>query len=73
MADLWTARRDKVLRGVEPLAVRMRPRNLDEFGGQDHILGPGKLLRRMLQADAITSLILHGSPVEMLRFSRPPL
>jgi putative ATPase len=62
MADLWAARRDKVLRTVEPLAVRMRPRNLDEFGGQEHILGPGKLLRRMLEADAITSLILHGPP-----------
>lgn len=40
----------------------MRPRTLDEFIGQAHILGPGKLLRRMLQADAITSLILHGPP-----------
>lgn len=40
----------------------MRPRTLDELAGQQHILGPGKLLRRMLQADAITSLILHGPP-----------
>jgi putative ATPase len=40
----------------------MRPRNLDEFAGQEHILGEGKLLRRMLQADAVTSLIFHGPP-----------
>lgn len=40
----------------------MRPRSLDEFAGQRHILGEGKLLRRMIVADAITSLILHGPP-----------
>ncbi len=47
---------------MRPLAIRMRPRTLDEFAGQSHILGPGKLLRRMLEADAITSLIFHGPP-----------
>jgi putative ATPase len=62
MSDLWAPTRDKARRRVEPLAVRMRPRNLDEFVGQRHILGPGKLLRRMLEADAITSLIFHGPP-----------
>src|SRR5574339_278210 len=62
MADLWAPARDKARRRVEPLAVRMRPRNLEEFAGQRHILGPGKLLRRMLEADAITSLIFHGPP-----------
>lgn len=45
-----------------PLALRMRPRSLDEFEGQEHILGEGKLLRRMLAAGTITSLILHGPP-----------
>jgi putative ATPase len=40
----------------------MRPRTLEEFAGQGHLLGAGKLLRRMLAADAITSLILHGPP-----------
>jgi putative ATPase len=59
---LWLATREKAQRGVEPLAARMRPRTLDEFAGQEHILGPGKLLRRMLEGDAITSLILHGPP-----------
>jgi putative ATPase len=42
--------------------MRMRPRTLADLAGQQHILGPGKLLRRMLEADAITSLILHGPP-----------
>ena len=40
----------------------MRPRTLEEFAGQRHILGEGKLLRRMLAADAVTSIILHGPP-----------
>jgi putative ATPase len=40
----------------------MRPRTLDEVAGQRHILGPGKLLRRMLDADRLTSIILHGPP-----------
>jgi len=40
----------------------MRPRTLDEFAGQQHILGPGKLLRRMIAADKLTSLILYGPP-----------
>jgi putative ATPase len=40
----------------------MRPRTLDEFAGQQHILGPGKLLRRMLAADTVTSMIFHGPP-----------
>jgi len=45
-----------------PLAVRMRPRNLDEFAGQSHFLGPDKLLRRMLEADRLSSLIFYGPP-----------
>lgn len=45
-----------------PLAVRMRPRSLDEFAGQRHFLGPGKLLRRMLDADRLTSLLFCGPP-----------
>lgn len=45
-----------------PLAARMRPRSLDEFIGQDHIIGPGRLLRRAIQADQLTSIIFHGPP-----------
>jgi putative ATPase len=45
-----------------PLAFRMCPRTLDEYAGQGHILGPKKLLRRAIEADRITSLILYGPP-----------
>ena len=45
-----------------PLATRMRPRTLEEYEGQLHILGPGKLLRRAIEADRISSLILYGPP-----------
>src|SRR2546423_9040366 len=40
----------------------MRPRRLDEFVGQQHLLGPGKLLRRMLEADRLSSVIFYGPP-----------
>src|SRR5436190_10961341 len=62
MKDLWAPQREAALNRVQPLAARMRPRTLDEFAGQKHILGERKLLRRMLEADAITSLIFHGPP-----------
>lgn len=45
-----------------PLAARMRPRNLDEYAGQKHILAPGQLLRRAIEADRIQSLIFYGPP-----------
>lgn len=45
-----------------PLAARMRPVSLEEFAGQQHILGPGKLLRRAIEADRVRSLILYGPP-----------
>src|SRR6185295_8404844 len=62
MSDLWQQTRQKAHQRVQPLALRMRPRSLNEFFGQTHLLAPGTLLRRMLEADAITSLILHGPP-----------
>ena len=46
----------------QPLAARMRPRNLDEYAGQTHILGAGQLLRRAIEADRIQSLIFFGPP-----------
>ena len=46
----------------EPLAHRMRPRSLDEFVGQDHIVGEGRLLRRVIQADRLSSVIFYGPP-----------
>ncbi|MEZ6242015.1 MAG: replication-associated recombination protein A [Phycisphaerales bacterium] len=62
MSDLWEGRRAEARERVEPLAVRMRPRTLAEVVGQEQILGEGKLLRRMIDADAVMSLILHGPP-----------
>ena len=47
---------------VAPLAERMRPQNLAEYSGQEHILGPGKLLRRAIEADRIASILLFGPP-----------
>src|SRR5579863_3478078 len=46
----------------EPLAARMRPRTLDEIVGQEHLLGPGRILRRSIEGDAISSMILWGPP-----------
>src|SRR5437588_8398859 len=57
-ADVKSANR----RRAQPLAARMRPRSLDEFIGQEHFLGPGKLLRRMLLADRLSSVIFYGPP-----------
>ena len=46
----------------EPLASRLRPRSLDEFAGQTHLIGEGKILRRLIESDNITSLIFWGPP-----------
>jgi putative ATPase len=62
MPDLWEETRQNHLRSAQPLAVRMRPRSLDQFVGQDHFLGEGKLLGRMLHADRLTSVIFYGPP-----------
>lgn len=48
--------------GAAPLAERMRPRTLDEFAGQRHVLAPGKLLRRAVEADRFSSIVLFGPP-----------
>lgn len=45
-----------------PLAERMRPRTLAEYAGQEHLLGPGKLLRRAIESDRLTSILLYGPP-----------
>ena len=50
------------LSGKRPLAERMRPETLDDFAGQEHILGPGKPLRNQIERDQLTSLILWGPP-----------
>jgi putative ATPase len=60
--DLFDQRRESLLRKNAPLADRMRPRTLDEFFGQEHIIGPGRLLRRAIQIDQLSSLIFYGPP-----------
>src|SRR3954466_14414478 len=60
--DLFQDARKKNLAAAAPLAVRMRPATIEEFVGQQHFLGPGKLLRRMLEADRLTSVIFYGPP-----------
>ncbi|XAL99164.1 replication-associated recombination protein A [Phycisphaeraceae bacterium D3-23] len=62
MPDLWQDERDTKRKAAEPLASRMRPRSLDDFAGQRHFLGEGKLLRRMLEADQLTSVLFYGPP-----------
>lgn len=58
MSDLF----DTADKTHEPLASRMRPRTLDEYIGQDHIVGKGRLLRRAIAADQLTSVIFYGPP-----------
>ncbi len=57
----WATVIDEPAVGV-PLATRLRPRTIDEFVGQEHILGPGKALRRAIESDQVTSMILWGPP-----------
>lgn len=60
--DLFDSRSERILEEKAPLAARMRPRNLDEFQGQVHLVGKGKILRRAIEADRVSSLILYGPP-----------
>jgi putative ATPase len=59
---LFSRSEENNIASAAPLAVRMRPRTLDEFLGQRHFLGPDKLLKRMLDADVLSSLIFYGPP-----------
>ncbi|MFH0778191.1 MAG: replication-associated recombination protein A [Candidatus Eisenbacteria bacterium] len=60
--DLFSPDRETRRKPVIPLAERMRPRTLDEFVGQEHIVGPGKVLRRAIEKDEIQSVIFWGPP-----------
>ena len=59
--DLNNASKEKITSDA-PLALRMRPRKIDDFVGQSHFFGSNKLLRRMLKADRLSSLLLYGPP-----------
>ena len=60
--DLFHMQEDTDILTMAPLARRMRPTNLDEFVGQDHILKKGALLRRLIESDRLASLLLYGPP-----------
>ena len=60
--NLFDQHRQQVAETESPLAARMRPRSLEEFIGQDHMIGPGRLLRRAIQADQLSSIIFSGPP-----------
>ncbi|MEM6253386.1 MAG: AAA family ATPase [Cyanobacteria bacterium P01_D01_bin.156] len=60
--DLFEQHRQNLIDREAPLAARMRPRSLDEYVGQDAIVGPGRLLRRAIKADQLSSLLFYGPP-----------
>ena len=60
--DLFAAAAEDRLARQAPLAARLRPKNLDEVVGQEHLLGPGKPLRALIEADRLSSVILWGPP-----------
>jgi len=60
--DIFEYQRGQKLKKEAPLAARMRPKTLDGFFGQDHIVGEGKLLKRAIKADKLSSMIFHGPP-----------
>ncbi|MFP4014979.1 MAG: AAA family ATPase [Chitinispirillaceae bacterium] len=60
--DLFDTHKEKLLTSNSPLADRMRPRTLDEYIGQEHIIGEGRLLRRAIQIDQLSSVIFYGPP-----------
>lgn len=62
MPDLFDERAEELRDERAPLADRMRPRTLDEFVGQEHFIGEGKLLRRAIEADRVTSVLFYGPP-----------
>ncbi len=62
MSDLWAEEREGRRAAARPLAARMRPTTLEQFVGQEHFLGEGRLLTRMLAADRLTSILFWGPP-----------
>jgi putative ATPase len=62
MSDLFGEAASQRLAQLAPLAQRLRPRTLDEFVGQEHVVGPNRALRRAIDADRVPSLVLYGPP-----------
>jgi putative ATPase len=62
MADLFSEAAGRRLGATAPLAQRLRPTSLDDFVGQDHVVGPGRALRLAIEGDRVPSMILYGPP-----------
>jgi putative ATPase len=62
VSDLFSEAAGRRLGVSAPLAQRLRPRSLDEFGGQEHVIGPGRALRLAIEQDRVPSMILYGPP-----------
>ncbi len=62
MGDLFSEAAGRRLDAFAPLARRLRPATLDEFVGQEHVVGPGRALRLAIEADRVPSMILYGPP-----------
>ena len=60
--DLFSAAADERLRGQAPLAARLRPRTIDDVVGQPQLLGPGRPLRRLVEQDRLSSVLLWAPP-----------
>ena len=69
--SLFEATEKKSLDAAKPLAARMRPQNLDQFIGQQQFLGEGKLLRKLVDADRLGSVIFFGPPGTCLLYTSP--
>ncbi len=62
MSDLFSAAAEERLREQAPLAARLRPSSIDDVVGQEHLVGPGKPLRRLVEQDKLSSAIFWGLP-----------
>jgi putative ATPase len=62
MGDLFSEAAGRRLNASAPLAQRLRPRSLDDFVGQEHVIGPGRALRHAIEQDRVPSMILYGPP-----------
>ncbi|MCB1027642.1 MAG: AAA family ATPase, partial [Microthrixaceae bacterium] len=62
MSDLFSAAADELAAASAPLADRLRPRSLDEVVGQEHLLGPGRPMRVLVESDKLSSVVLWGPP-----------
>ena len=60
--DLFDHQRERLMSQEAPLAARMRPRTLADFVGQEHLVGEGRVLRKSIEADQLSSMILWGPP-----------